>query len=391
MILICICYGDYGNDMIEINENFDFKTFKRIIGKKVNINPAYICIEKGDKEINGISSSTISSHGICHGDTLNISEIPKENRREIEKEEDESMKLKNFNMQLALSKQSNPQSFATTTMILIRCRVNNEVDVRGLVDSGADSTCITERLAKRCKLDHLINTDINEYACGMESQKILGRIENFPIHISGKSFKICVKVLDKLPTEILFGLDFLKGFKCTLDMVRNTLVFGTLNMETPFLLESELKRTRNRTRQEAETSDESQIPYTIERQSETTRQMLFIDCKINNCHTKAFVDSASHETYISERFAKFCQIDHLIDTRFKSQATGIGSKTVVGQIHSLQLQIAGLSFTTPVRVLESVNKDIIVGLNFLKINQFHINLEKNILGNKNGETTFIKC
>lgn len=133
-----------------------------------------------------------------------------------------------------------PESFATVTMLYIDLWVNGH-KVQAFVDSGAQSTIISPRLAEKCGIDRLIDKRFIGEARGVGSQKIEGKIHSTPIKIGNSNIEIpcSFMVLDTL-VDLLFGLDMLRRHKCVIDLVNNQLAVGD-DVITKFLAESEIE------------------------------------------------------------------------------------------------------------------------------------------------------
>lgn len=142
------------------------------------------------------------------------------------------------NMQLAYD--ISPESFIPISMLYINIKVNG-FPMQAFVDSGAQTTIISPKLAEKCGLSRLIDRRFVGEARGVGSQKIEGKIHSVPIRIGDSAVDIPCSfiVLDTL-AELLFGLDMLRRHRCIIDLVNDKLIIGG-NIEAKFLQPLEIK------------------------------------------------------------------------------------------------------------------------------------------------------
>lgn len=110
--------------------------------------------------------------------------------------------------------------------------------------------------------------------------------------------------------------------------------------------------------------------------------MLYIDCKINNTHVQAFVDSGAQTSVMTLACAKKCGIDNLIDARFSATLVGVGSTKSLGKIHMAPIQIGNSYFPMSITVMDNSgdkNMEFLFGLDMLKRHKCNIDLEHGLL------------
>jgi len=119
--------------------------------------------------------------------------------------------------------------------------------------------------------------------------------------------------------------------------------------------------------------------------------MLYINCKVNGHHVKAFIDSGAQATIMSSAAAERCNIMRLVDTRWAGIAKGVGIQRIIGRIHMVQIQIENDFLTSSFSVLNEQPMDMLLGLDMLKRHQCCIDLKNNFLmiGTTGTKTPFL--
>ncbi|XP_014666622.1 PREDICTED: protein DDI1 homolog 2-like [Priapulus caudatus] len=151
----------------------------------------------------------------------------------------EEIRLKNVESNMEQAIEHAPESFGQVIMLYIDCRVNGH-QVKAFVDSGAQTTIMSQACAERCNIKRLIDTRWAGVAKGVGTQKIIGRVHLGQIQIGKDFLTSSFSILEDQPMDMLLGLDMLRRHQCIIDLKRNLLVIGTTGTETSFLVESEL-------------------------------------------------------------------------------------------------------------------------------------------------------
>ncbi|RTG80224.1 DNA damage-inducible protein 1 [Schistosoma bovis] len=141
-------------------------------------------------------------------------------------------------MQMESALEYYPETFGQVSMLFINCKIKDQ-NIKAFVDSGAQSTIMSEDCARRCNLDSLIDKRWAGKAYGVGTQTIIGRVHNGLIEIGGIFIPTSFIVLKDQSMDLLIGLDMLKRHQCCIDLKRNVLIIDG-RIEAPFLPESEI-------------------------------------------------------------------------------------------------------------------------------------------------------
>jgi len=184
--------------------------------------------------------------------------------------------MENVNQNMETAMEHNPEAFAEVYMLYINCKVNGH-PVKAFVDSGAQMTIMSKACAERCNVMRLIDFRWQGTAVGVGQQKIIGRIHMGDMEIGNMHLPTSFTILENQPMDMLLGLDMLKRHQCCIDLKKNSLIFGTNNVETPFLNEAELpecaRLNRKRTLASTEQGSSGSGGGTSSLQDEEDRQL----------------------------------------------------------------------------------------------------------------------
>lgn len=132
-----------------------------------------------------------------------------------------------------------PEMFTTVHMLFIHLEINGH-PVKAFVDTGAQATIMSTKLAERTGLARLIDKRFVGEARGVGTGKIIGRIHQAQIRIETQFIPCSFTVLDT-EVELLLGLDMLKRHQALIDLGKDSL--NIAGVETRFLGESEIPKT----------------------------------------------------------------------------------------------------------------------------------------------------
>lgn len=169
-------------------------------------------------------------------DALNQDEFDPEAQKKIA----EAIQQENVEANMNAAMEHSPEAFGSVTMLYVKLEVNN-TPLKAFVDSGAQVCVMSRRCAERCNIAHLVDKRFAGIMKGVGMQTSHGRIHTVPVKVGNEHLPMAVTVLETSDVDLLFGLDMLRRYRCSIDLENNCLRFGNLeNTSLEFLPDHEL-------------------------------------------------------------------------------------------------------------------------------------------------------
>ena len=177
-----------------------------------------------------------------------------QNDPEVQKKIAKIIQQKNIDENLRKAEEYMPETLFPVHMLFIHLEINKQ-KVVALVDTGAQSTVMSQDLCKKCDLFNLCDTRYSGIAKGVGTSKIIGTVHAAQIKIQGKVLMAKITVIENSSIGFIFGLDNMRAHRCTIDLKLNGLVFPELNITAKFLSDGEIKKIK----EEQDEEDEKRV------------------------------------------------------------------------------------------------------------------------------------
>jgi len=159
---------------------------------------------------------------------------------EAQKKIEEAIRRENVQHNLEMAMDETPEVFGQVVMLYVDAEVNG-TPLKAFVDSGAQMTIMSVSFARKCGLERLIDHRFQGMAKGVGTQKIIGRVHQAPMKLSGHFVPTAITVLEQeQEMDFILGLDMLRRHQCCIDLKRNVLMIGSVGAELPFLGEGDI-------------------------------------------------------------------------------------------------------------------------------------------------------
>lgn len=150
---------------------------------------------------------------------------------------------KNIDENLRQAEEYMPETLFPVHMLFINLEINKK-KVVALVDTGAQSTIMSQDLCQKCDLFNLCDTRFSGIAKGVGTSRIIGTVHAAQMKINNKILMAKITVVENKSIGFIFGLDNMRAHRCTIDLNKNGLVFPDIGVTVNFLSDGEIKKIK---------------------------------------------------------------------------------------------------------------------------------------------------
>ena len=156
------------------------------------------------------------------------------NDPEVQQKIAKIIQKKNIDENLRQAEEYMPETLFPVHMLFINLEINKK-KVVALVDTGAQSTIMSQALCEKCDLFNLCDTRFSGIAKGVGTGKIVGTVHAAQMKIQNKVLMAKITVLENSSIGFIFGLDNMRAHRCTIDLKENGLIFPDIGVTAKFL------------------------------------------------------------------------------------------------------------------------------------------------------------
>ena len=165
------------------------------------------------------------------------------NDPEVQQKIAKIIQKKNIDENLRQAEEYMPETLFPVHMLFINLEINKK-KVVALVDTGAQSTIMSQVLCEKCDLFNLCDTRFSGIAKGVGTGRIVGTVHAAQMKIQNKVLMAKITVLENSSIGFIFGLDNMRAHRCTIDLKQNGLVFPDIGVTAKFLSDGEIKKIK---------------------------------------------------------------------------------------------------------------------------------------------------
>lgn len=165
------------------------------------------------------------------------------NDPEVQRKIAKIIQQKNINENLRQAEEYMPETLFPVHMLFINLEINKK-KVVALVDTGAQSTIMSQDLCEKCDLFNLCDTRYSGIAQGVGTSKIIGVVHAAQMKIQNKVLMAKITVIENSSIGFIFGLDNMRAHRCTIDLKNAGLIFPDIGVTAKFLSDGEIKKIK---------------------------------------------------------------------------------------------------------------------------------------------------
>ena len=167
-----------------------------------------------------------------------------QNDVEVQKKIEQLIKQKNIDENYQYAFEHLPETLVPVHMLYIKLEIN-KMQIVALVDTGAQSTIVSQYKAEKCGLMNLCDERFQGIAEGVGTSKILGVVHAAQLKIEDKFIMCKITVVESVSVDFIFGLDNMRSHRCVVNLEKNKLVFPDAGLEAKFLSDGEIKKYKD--------------------------------------------------------------------------------------------------------------------------------------------------
>ena len=167
-----------------------------------------------------------------------------QNDVEVQKKIEKLIKQKNIYENYQYAFEHLPETLVPVHMLYIKLEIN-KMQIVALVDTGAQSTIVSQYKAEKCGLMNLCDERFQGIAEGVGTSKILGVVHAAQLKIEDKFIMCKITVVESVSVDFIFGLDNMRSHRCVVNLEKNKLVFPDVGLEAKFLSDGEIKKYKD--------------------------------------------------------------------------------------------------------------------------------------------------
>ena len=167
-----------------------------------------------------------------------------QNDAEAQKKIEQLIKQKNIYENYQYAFEHLPETLVPVHMLYIRLEIN-KMKIVALVDTGAQTTVVSQYKAEKCGLMNLCDERFQGIVQGVGESKIIGVVHAAQLKIEDKFIMCKITVVESVAVDFVFGLDNMRSNRCHINLEKNKLVFPDVGLEAKFLSDGEIKKYKD--------------------------------------------------------------------------------------------------------------------------------------------------